>query len=204
MLPEFNLRPWLAWPRCCLKSTCDCGWRGRELAAIVLRLISRATAIDVPASLRQHRGWRAIVEATANRSCAPSQPTRVLAKVAAGVRRTSDSERPAGRRCNAAGLSVTVTRWHWQTCWAVGIRCPACGIHPRHTAAHVGRVGWLRRFAGSIRACHKWTCPNHGVHANTVACHKMSCARLQARRRGRPARWPGTWRGKQPVRRPGK
>ncbi len=70
-----------------------------------------------------------------------------------------------------------------------GIRYPVSGIHTRHTAAQVGRVGWLRRFAGSIRACHKCTRPDHRVHANTLACHKTSCARLQARRRGRPARW---------------
>ena len=74
-----------------------------------------------------------------------------------------------------------------------GFRIP--GIPPRHATAHTGRVGWSCRFAGGIRACHKATPASHGGHASPIERHKSICARPQARRHGRPARWPGTWRG---------
>ena len=64
------------------------------------------------------------------------------------------------------------------------------GIPLPHVNPYRRRVGWLCRFAGIIRACYRVTRANHGGHANHHCAPQISSARLEARRRGRPARWP--------------
>ena len=170
-LPEVNARPWLAWPRA-----------GRDCS---------------PAHLAGDRFWCASIAAStpwlARHRCSNRESI---------LRPLATNSRPC-EGCQWCAKNIrfrTASGTPLQRGWGLGYGHPEAaatrpslrywlsGIHPRHTATHVGRVGWLRRFAGSIRACHKRTRPNHGVHASTVACQKKSCARLQARRRGRPAR----------------
>ena len=61
---------------------------------------------------------------------------------------------------------------------------------PRHALSQVGRDGWLRRFAGIIRACHKRHASKAGRSRKRHGAQQTPSARLEARRRGRPARWP--------------
>ena len=93
--------------------------------------------------------------------------------------------------------SRSATGWRHVTSLALALRsnrgrrspdCPTTLANPSS-----GRGGWLRRAAGSIRACHRVTRPDHGGRASTMARHNIICARLQAARRRRPPRSPWTW-----------